>query len=80
MDTQQFFFGMNSVCIEDYYTIRKEIIEQCNISRVTFRYWYNGKYIPSVKYQHIIDRIMKNYKYQPIYNKEDNNNENREPC
>lgn len=80
MDAQQFFSGMNSVGVEDYYSIRREIIEQCNISRVTFRYWYNGKYIPSVKYQRIIDRIMEDYKYQPIYNKEDNNNETRESC
>lgn len=72
---ERFFYGINEVGIEDYYSIRHEIIQQCNVSRVTFRYWYNGVYIPSVKYQHIIDSIMRKYNYKPIYKEEDNNNE-----
>lgn len=70
MDKQKFFEGINRVCIEDYYSIRKAIITRCNVSRVTFRYWYNAKYVPCKKYQIIIDQIMEEYKYKPIY-KED---------
>ncbi len=75
VEREKFKKTIDAVYHCDYYNVRMEIMKRCNISKTAWGYWYRGIIIPSRKYWIIIDSVLEEYGYKPIFKENANNGE-----